>query len=307
MARMAFCNGNIPVGYGANRTTRKCGAACLDENFKPLPGSYHGPLLSRGGKNGYLCPDCVRRFFAITEEDDISGYLWENSLRRGKVSDKQSRLPFQMTVSQELEMMRPTLRTALEVQSNDYILTGDRTVDLEAKSPIYYGRQSIAKYADTIERLINDGDMAITSECGTHTHFGAVFTDRPEEEAINVFFMEWFRQEEVYEALIKPIADILCEHEEKTVRFFGRSLGGWARYPAFYSPCAHENFINLQHNHTVEIRLPRFKNAAQYRRFLEYGEAVIREILDCYYSEDKDTTKAGKRLAKLTRKYVIDD
>lgn len=306
MARMAFCNGNIPVGYGSARTTRKCGAACLDENFKPLPGSYHGPMLSRGGKNGYLCPDCVRRFYDITEDGDTSGYSWENSLRRGKISDKQSRLPFQITVSQELEMMRPTLRTALEVQANDYILTGDCTVSLEAKSPIYYGRQSIAKYADTIERLISDGDMAITSNCGTHTHFGAVFTDRPDTEAINIYFMEWFRQEDVYRALVQPIADILREHETETARFFGRSLGGWARYPSFYSPCTHENFINLQHNHTVEIRLPRFKNAAQYRRFLEYGENIIREILTCYYG-DKDTVKTGKKLAKLTRKYVIDD
>lgn len=307
MARMAFCNGNIPVGFGSARTTRKCGAACLDENFKPLPGSYHGPMLSRGGKNGYLCPDCVRRFYDITEDGDTSGYSWENSLRRGKVSEKQSRLPFQMTVSQELEMMRPTLRTALEVQANDYILTGDCTVNLEAKSPIYYGRQSIAKYADTIERLISEGDMAITSDCGTHTHFGAVFTDRPDEEAINVFFMAWLRQEEVYKALIKPIADILREHETETARFFGRSLGGWADYPDFWSPTSHGNFINVQHDHTVEIRLPRFRNAAQYRRFLEYGEAVIREILACYYSEEKNTEKAGKRLAKLTRKYVIDD
>ena len=281
--RMAVCVGQYPNG-------EKCGAL-VDTFINPELGVE---LFSRGNRQAYLCPDCARRIYSYYEENNT----WTGTFAKEP-----------WTCSQELETMRPTYKARVEFEANGFIPTHDSTVDVEFKSPIYRNFKSIVHYAKTVERLIDSGDIAIDSHCGTHTHVGNANFIHEDN------MRKYFRNAQFYTAFFKPLSNAMREDSEKVRALFGRNFGGWAEYPDFTYPEEHTNWINVQHDCTLEFRIFRFTTADTYSAGVMFVKTLC-EVLKIRFfdtisapgwvgDELEQAGKVGEILAKLFREYEI--
>lgn len=230
---------------------------------------YSIAIFSRGNRVGCLCPECERYYRRLLDGSAIQSYSEENQIHRGKDNVHSA-----FTFSIELETISPDIKAMAELCYNEFFPSHDSTVDIEWKSPIYHGRQAPSKYAVTIQRLMADGNITIDKHCGTHLHIGYV-------DIINYNFMEILRENAVYKTLFNRISDVLYnDNDYNTQALFGRKIGGtWADMSINY-PTEHTNWINVQHDNTVEYRLPRFKSAAQYQLVMETCEKFTGVIIN---------------------------
>lgn len=264
------------------------------------------PIAKRGGRNGWLCSDCARR---------LQGYSVENSTRRGvrKVNG--------FTTSGELEVSYASTKARAELFDVDYIATSDCTVNAEFKSPIYEGLNALSKHCVTIETLINNGDLRIGNECGTHFHVGHV-------DYINPTTMRYLRR--FNGSLFSPLSQAIMQDQEKSARFFGRRPNGWAEPVTMYDPSGdyegsrmkHSAMFNLQHDYTIEFRQAKFVNAEQYMAVAKFSRdcanAIIENFIKHFMDTDWDKTRypkrtdyrkhkadvTAKKLVKLYKKYT---
>lgn len=281
--RMANCVGQLPNGS-------KCSE--LVDTF--IHESLGVELFSRGNRKAYLCPDCARRIYSYYEENNT----WVGTFAKEP-----------WTCSQELETMAPSYKARVEFEANNFIPTHDGTVDVEFKSPIYRNFKSLVHYSKTVERLMNSGDIVIDRHCGTHTHVG-------NGNFINYQNMErYFRNRDFYEAFFKPISDEMQRNPAKVRAMFGRSFGDWAEYPDWSDPTEHTNWINVQHDNTLEFRIFRFTTAEAYSAGVMFVKNLC-EVLKIRFfdtitapgwtgSEIAQAQKVGQLLARLFREYEI--
>ena len=231
---------------------------CSCENCNNI-GVYPFPIRRRGGRNAFLCEYHL---------DNLFGYTFENPVWSG------TEKAHGFTVSHELETMRPTHLARCELLVEQYFPTSDCTVDVEFKSPIYRGFNSIAAYASTVEYLKNRGEITIDYNCGTHTHVG--------HKLINEVTMAYIRR--FYHSLFLPLYAEWANDREKGCRLFGRYEGEWAEYMERANSCEveHSLAINVQHNPTIEFRQPRFQTAEQYIAVLHYLKKFSLTIVECF-------------------------
>ena len=155
----------------------------------------------------------------------------------------------------------------------------------EAPSPKMQGLAHISKV------LQNNEDMfyAFTENTGTHVHTSTT--------KINVI-------RENYHKLFMPFNYYLESHDEDwLVEKFGSSFRGYAEAINRYSdPMEHENFINTQHENTIEFRLPRIRERHQFMNVLKFWREVG------FYLENSRITTAtaegiGKEIANMAERY----
>lgn len=237
-----------------NNTTPKC--SCVNCNNI---GKFSYPARRRGGNNAYLCS---------FHRTSLSSYYDENNLFLGKPKVNG------ITISHELEVMRPTEYARLELCLQGYLPTHDSTVDAEFKSAISYGLNTISSYADTIEYLRNNGEIVLDGNVGLHTHFGHTL--------INSATMSYIRR--FYHSLFVPLLQSWNNDSEKYITLFGRKAGGWANCNVTMdsSPVEHTNAINTQHEPTIEFRSPRFQTAKQYIAVVNYLKKVVLTVVENY-------------------------
>lgn len=281
--RFAMCVGQFPNG-------NKCGAL-VDTFEHPELGME---LFSRGNRKAYLCPECARRVYSYDTENNT----WLGTFAKEPWS-----------TSQELETMSPTYKARVEFEANGYIPTSDCTVSVEYKSPIWRNFKSLVHYAKTIERLMESGDIVIDSNCGTHTHVG-------HPEIINRETMyRFFRSTEYYTAFFKPLSDAMRMDEDKVARVFGRPFDYWARYPVFGDPEEHTNWVNVQHDNTLEFRILRFVTAEQYSMGVMFVKSLCETLKARFFDtisapgwsgdELEQACKAGEALRKEWEKLEV--
>lgn len=237
-----------------NNTTPKC--SCVNCNNI---GKFSYPARRRGGNNAYLCS---------FHRTSLDSYYDENTLFLGKPKANG------ITISQELEVMKPTEYARLELCLQGYLPTHDSTVDAEFKSAISYGLNTISSYADTVEYLKNNGEIVLDGNTGLHTHFGHTL--------INSATMAYIRR--FYHSLFVPLLQTWNNDTEKYITLFGRKAGGWANCNVTMdsSPVEHTNSINTQHEPTLEFRSPRFQTAKQYIACVNYLKKVVLTVVDNY-------------------------
>lgn len=237
-----------------NNTTPKC--QCPSCNAL---GTVKYSVKRRGGGNAYLC-----RYHA----DSLESYFNENNLRIGDMKKNG------FTYSIELECSRVTFPARLELCVAGFLPTADSTVTAEFKSPIYNGMNGLKAFLPSIQELINSGDFAIDSDCGTHFHVG-------HNDFINADTMDFIRR--FYHSLFLPLSIAMEADHNKTAELFGRDFCYWARAISSNSePQEHANFINTQHNYTLEFRLAFFKNAEQYARCADFCRAVTEKVVNSF-------------------------
>ena len=246
-------------------------AICICENCNN-EGTVKTTLARRGGRNAYLCAYHARH---------LESYFAENHTWIGKVK------VCKITVSIENETAATTIKGRAEMIANKYLPSQDGTVDVEYKSPCMIGLNALSKQCATIESLINSGDMVIDDTCGTHCHIG-------EANFINAETMGYIKR--FYHSLFIPLCEEMQANADKTAALFGRYFGGWAR--EIYSgidPTDHRNFINTEHDETLEYRICKFNNAKQYMQAVkcckDFTLCVIENFIKHFDDEDFDKTR----------------
>ena len=229
-----------------NNTTPKCQCP----NCSNL-GRFAYPVRRRGNNNAYLC-DFHKRA--------LEGYTTENNLRLGTPKANG------MTYSIELETMHPTFQARLELCLAGFLPTADCTVDAEFKSPIYEGMNAVKAFLPSIQWLMDTDAMVIDSHCGTHFHVG-------NHTLINPLTMHYIRR--FYNSLFVPLCDAMMNDRLKTAVIFGRDFGQWNTPITMHTDAEeHTNFINVQHEYTLEFRSMFFKTAGQYAAGTDFCRKV---------------------------------
>ena len=226
---------------------------------------------------------------------NLNDYCDENDIRVGKGNADG------ISISVELESMGVSTSARAYFVKNHFLPTYDSTVDIEYKSPIYTSELPLAKIVGAIEYM-NDSrsyDFSVNNEnCGIHTHYG--FIDDHYD------FRSLYRH---YQNLFKPLNDMIKDMPvEKREEIFGRDFEHYNRSLDFGYPDRHENWINIQHRYTLEIRMPRFTSAVQYMRFLKTFKKIFKALNTFYINRGQNeqaSIKAGRKMAKIFEKEYL--
>lgn len=165
-----------------------------------------------------------------------------------------------------------------------YLPTLDCTVSAEYVSPIYNSLSPLAKVVGFIEACNNDEniDVDVTSDnVGLHTHFGSSTYN---ENMAYKYYSELFGKLNKY---IKDLSD------EQRVDIFGSSYRYYAKPCDMENPYWHKNIFNIEHEHTIEVRLFRFSTAYNYMK----GVKIMRETLKPLLTSNMDTLTRTKAIA----------
>lgn len=252
-------------------------------------------LKNRGGRSAYLCP-------YHADNDGNSGYTFENNMRRGGEKSHG------FTASFEFEMEHSDATMRAELLNVGFVPTSDVTTGCEFKSPIYNSFNPMPKKFQTIEQLLNYGHGIIGAGDGTHCHIGHV-------EHINPETMRQITR--FYHSLFVPLSDAMQADTAATVALFGRDFNRWACAIDRNSvPDNHANFINVEHDYTLEFRICKFRSAAQYMEAVRFCRAATECIINnfvLHFNDDKPNMlehrrhKAaitGNKLVKLFKKHA---
>lgn len=261
-------------------------------------GTHPISVFKRGNKNAFLCD------YHFNHDES---YYTKNNTKQG-VKKQHG-----FTYGVEFEVSKSTPKARIEFTDIGYLPTHDATVAHEYKSPIMNGLNQLAKHTVTFSRLIDEDDLEVNASCGTHLHIGG--------DALNREALSYIKR--FYHSLFVPLSDTLKANPEATARLFGRPLNYWANAINEYSDVeAHTNFINMQHDHTIEFRACKFVNAKQYMNAVHFCDdltkTVITNFVEHFNEEPKDrrrypTQKAyrlhkaqttAKKLVKLFEKYL---
>ena len=163
----------------------------------------------------------------------------------------------------------------------------DSTVSGEFPTGAFVGINSLSKLLDSFEKYGILETLTNNSECGAHIHAGCTCVAYVREN---------------YRALFEPLADHIYNMEPADrVKFFGSTFRMWAEYPDWNEPEKHQNIFNVQHQHTLEFRLPRCINSKQFLQCVKAWRAVVCEINLSHKKESAE--KIGKRLPEVFMKF----
>lgn len=235
-------------------------------------GTVKTTAARRGERTVYMCDFHANR---------LLGYSTENDFHHG--TEKVN--PF--TYGVELETSFSTDKARAEILLDGYLPTSDCTVNVEYKSPIYQGMNALTKHAVTFGRLIDAGELKIGDECGTHTHIG-------HKTMINAETIGYIRR--FYNSLFVPLSEAMERNPEATERLFGRGFTYYAS-PINMETYAteHVNFINVQHNNTLEFRLVKFVNADQYMNAVRCCKAITEAVVNNFVAHFDDEPNDARR------------
>lgn len=213
------------------------------------------PIRRRGGGNAYLCE---------YHAHSLESYFAENSLRIGEMKVNG------FTYSIELETSAADFNARLELCVAGFLPTADSTVYAEFKSPIYNGANALKAFLPSIQWLLDENHIEIDRTCGTHFHVG-------HDTMINALTMSYIRR--FYHSLFLPLSLELEQNDSKATELFGRGFGRWAEpITANCGAEEHCNFINTQHDNTLEFRRAFFRNAEQYSRCADFCRKVTEKV-----------------------------
>ena len=227
----------------------------------------------------YICRECA---------ESLQSYSFENfNFQNGtQTADN-------ITIGHELEVMGDSLDAKIYFIKYGYIPTSDCTVTYELKSPIFNNLSALSKMCGMIEQLDKNENIDFSvnnTHCGLHTHYGY-----KNLEIQNTIYRN-------YTELFKPLNDYICSLSTiQRRKIFGSDFRGYAQEIDFYRPMRHENWINIQHSKTIEIRLFRFKSAEQYIK----GVKVFRAMFDILFSNFDNLDISAERIGKkMLEKFI---
>lgn len=173
----------------------------------------------------------------------------------------------------------------------------DCTVSAEFPTSIMEGLNRISKVLQSLE-YHNALSILNNSHVGAHIHV----------ECNDIPYIRRY-----YHSIFIPLFDYINEKSyECRVNFFGRDFGEWcSKININTTPTTHSNFINTQHNNTLELRLPRVTSYKQYMQVLKFWREcgyTINNFDFCKNSNDNIIRKqkareCGLLLVTIAKKY----
>jgi hypothetical protein len=211
----------------------------------------------KGAGNAYICNE---------HATIIYDYETRNTLFYGKPKAHNT------TFSIENEMSMDSIRIRGELMSHGFIPCRDGSVEIEYKSPIYYGLNALSKELQTLEDVICEGYADIDDTCGTHLNIGKEWWNDDTFEDLKTF----------YHRLFTPLSNYLLENPVDCARLFGRVIdNGWSEpVNEATDPLDKYNIVNIRHETHIEFRICKFKNQHQYMEAVKCWN----EILDVLYT-----------------------
>ena len=196
-------------------------------------------------------------------------------------------------------MSASTIKARGELVDFGFKPTSDCTVSAEYKSPIYEGLNALSKQCVSIEKMLENGDVQIGSECGTHFHIGHA-------EYINPRTMRYLRR--FNGSLFVPLSQAIMADPEKAKRFFGRYANHWCEPVTMQDPSGdysgdsmkHSAMFNLQHDYTIEFRQAKFVNAKQYMAVAKFAKDCANAIIENFVKHFNDTPNDTRRYPNKT-------
>lgn len=293
------------VDNGIYKNSRSCRCIYQDATMteacsKPLGFAEGTAILTRYGIR-YICSDCYRKQLSYhggrSFQQDVLGTQKAGSLE-------------QTTVGCEIEYMFSKL-TRNEVATAKWLLNNtlggcdeaDCTVNSEHPSGIMMGLNRISKVLQGLEHYIcSNGktllsNMCDNSQCGAHCH----------SSCSDVGYVRRY-----YHSIFLPLYDRISSlEEEEILNIFGSSFRGYAnRIYEGCNPQSHSNFVNTQHSHTLELRLPRITSHQQYMRILKFWREVCWTINNWNFEKDAEAEvrkarakECGQALVEVFNKY----
>lgn len=251
-----------------------------------------------GNKTDYLRTIVSNNTVYFCEEHAHCGCYSYHSEKATNYGIKGKPIKSGVTVGVELESNGYSFEVYKELTSVFKMLpTQDSTVCIEYVSPIYNSLSSLSKMMGLVESANNDANInfSVTDEnCGLHTHFGS---DKYNAEISYKYYNELFSPLAYY------IENSLTANDR--IKIFGRDFSRWAKRIDWYEPDEHKNWINIQHDHTIEVRLFHFSNAENYLQSVK----IFREVFTEYLTTDAETinkqkaVQMGAKMLKTFKKY----
>lgn len=120
-----------------------------------------------------------------------------------------------------------------------------------------------------------------------------------------------------YNTLFCPLSDYLTSHSDAWLtEKFGRAFGSYRNPIDTYTGCmSHSNFVNCQHNHTLEFRLPRIASAGQFMNDVYFWRDVVALLNNTEWiertSSNRDARKAqaqglSQEIVRIAKGYFGD-
>ena len=259
-----------------NNTMPKC--SCITCNDI---GKYPFGVRRRGMNNAYLCE---------YHRSGLESYFTENMNFLGK--PKKHGLTFGI----EFETDSATAYGRLEMMLEGFLPTSDSSINgPEFKSPIFYGTNAIKAFLPTIDALIDSGNIGLNfHDNGTHTHVGHIVY-------LNSTTMDYVRR--FYHSLFVPLSDALKDSPAKTAAVFGRNFVYYASSINSNSEATkHTNFVNVQHDNTLEWRLVQYHCAEQYGKALDFCRKASAIVFNDFCAKViEDGLESGQYLSSEKR------
>ena len=240
------------------------------------------------------------RVFCDRDIDNACHYHESASIRREKIGTEKKSSLARTTVGIEWETENKSLnyeayqsmRGALERAGFVAERDGSLEDGFEFPSPICEGVKSLSAL---IHSMANRGeDVFLKGEnTGMHIHARA--------DKMNVY-VNW------YHTLFIPFCEWIDSHD---IDFCNANFGGRFRSYAHKinrqsNVYEHSNFVNMQHAHTIEWRIPRYVSACQTVILLKFWRKVLWMLNNTDWKEDADyatrkavAVQASKNIVKI--------
>ena len=269
------------------RNIRECGCCQEGCNNRGGRGTMRAVLaVGKGHGFRYLCPE----HYGL---NGLKGYhnnvdvTYIGTKKNTDLASTPVGVEFEVVLKNEkdtplLNIFRTTLANYAYCRQEE-----DATVNGEFPTGAFLGINSLSKLLDSFEKYGVLEALTNNSRCGAHIHAGCTC-------------VEYVKRN--YEALFKPLADHIYNMKpEDRKKFFGSDFRDWAEYPNWDYPTNHTNFVNTQHDCTLEFRLPRCTSSKQYLQCVKAWRAIVCEINLSWQTESAE--KIGKRLPEVFRRY----
>lgn len=269
-AHCMVCGRELAKGEGFLRVVRGCGSNPRAFCPKHYDNSewYHGSAVYRKDKVGTAKKSTLAK--------TTVGIEWETENNHD---------------DHELYLQ---MRGALERAGFCFEHDGSLDDGSEAPSPICEGVKSLSSLIHSMEQRGEDVFLK-GDNCGMHIHAYAddMETYRNWYHTLFIPFCEWLDSK----------SDDFCR-----VNFGGKFRGYASRINRNSNVTNHSNFVNMQHSHTIEWRIPRYVSACQTVILLKFWRKVcwMLNATDWKTDADRATRKAiaeqaGQNIVKIAK------
>lgn len=245
-----------------------------------------------------------KRVFCNEHAISLERYHHSEALRADSVGTEKKTPLARTTMGVEIETDASSvydekyLRFRGTLERSGFIFEDDCSIRTgEAPSPKMIGLATISAILRNNQDCIY---MLDTPRTGAHTH---VYCN-------DIYYMRRY-----YHSIFIPLCEWLSGHsDEWLVKNFGSSFRDYACQIDRYSrPTNHSNFVNAQHEHTLEFRLPRIREYRQFMKVLKFWREVgyFLNNFDFEKTADAGTRKkrakeAGAEIVTIATKYFGD-